>query len=129
MGKRGPRKGEGGRPYKFIDWELAKKLARIQCTAVEIASTLEVDDDTLVAACKRDNRQTFSEWYKKHSEYGKCSLRRSMWLMATNDKPNPAMAIWLSKNYLGMKDNIDQNIDIKSTPKINFIIGKKKEAE
>lgn len=111
--KPGPKKGEGGRPLAFIDWELAKKLAHIQCTAVEIAATLGIDDNTLVAACKRENKLTFSEWYKKHSENGKCSLRRSMWKMATNERPNPAMAIWLSKNYLGMKDTVDHNVDVK----------------
>jgi hypothetical protein len=110
---KGPKKGEGGRPLIIIDWELAKKLAHIQCTAVEIAATLGVDDDTLVSACKRENKLTFSEWYKKHSENGKCSLRRSMWKMATNERPNTAMAIWLSKNYLGMRDNVDHNVDIK----------------
>jgi hypothetical protein len=127
--KNGPAKGEGGRPLKSIDWELAKKLAHIQCTAVEIAATLGIDDDTLVNACKRENKMTFSEWYKNNSENGKCSLRRSMWKMATNEKPNPAMAIWLSKNYLGMKDTLEQNIEVKQTPKISLIIGKKKDAE
>jgi hypothetical protein len=121
--KNGPAKGEGGRPLKGIDWELAKKLAHIQCTAVEIAATLGVDDNTLVNACKRENKQTFSEWYKKHSENGKCSLRRSMWKMATDTKPNPTMAIWLSKNYLGMKDTIEQQIEMKQTPTINVVFG------
>jgi hypothetical protein len=36
-----------------------------------------------------------------------------MWKMATNERPNPAMAIWLSKNYLGMRDNVDHNVDVK----------------
>lgn len=123
--RKGPPKGEGGRPLKYINWELAEKLAYIQCTAVEIASTLGVDDETLVNACKRENKLTFSQWYKKHSENGKCSLRRSMWKSATLDKPNVAMQIWLSKNYLGMKDMIENSYDQKSTPNISFVIGKK----
>jgi hypothetical protein len=125
--KKGPPKGEGGRPKAIIDWKLAEKLAYIQCTAVEIAATLNIDDETLTNACKRENKLTFSQWYKKHSENGKCSLRRSMWKMATNEKPNPAMAIWLSKNYLGMKDTIEQDLNIRKTPNINFVIGSKKD--
>lgn len=105
--KRGPAKGEGGRPLAVINWELAEKLAYIQCTAVEIASTLGIDDETLTNACKREKKLSFSQWYKKASEHGKSSLRRSMWKMATKENPNPTMAIWLSKNYLGMKDNVD----------------------
>jgi len=105
--KPGPTKGNGGRPLITIDWDLAEKLAHIQCTAVEIAATLGIDDDTLVAACKREKKLTFSEWYKKYSSNGKCSLRRSMWKMATGDRPNPTMAIWLSKNHLGMTDNVE----------------------
>ena len=113
FGKCGPAKGEGGRPYKDVDWALAEKLAYIQCTAVEIAATLGIDDNTLVNACKRENKLTFSEWYKKHSENGKCSLRRSLWKMATSEKPNPAIAIWLSKQYIGMRDRIDEVSDQK----------------
>lgn len=126
---KGPKKGEGGRPYAVIDWKLAEKLAYIQCTAVEIAATLGIDDNTLVAACKREFKLTFSEWYKKHSENGKCSLRRSMWKSATSEKPNTAMQIWLSKNYLGMKDTIEQEINFEKTPKINLVIGEENETE
>lgn len=127
--KNGPAKGEGGRPYAVIDWKLAEKLAYIQCTAVEIAATLGIDDNTLVAACKREFKLTFSEWYKKHSENGKCSLRRSMWKSATSERPNVAMQIWLSKNYLGMKDTIEQEINFEKTPKINLVIGEETETE
>lgn len=115
--------------HKFIDWKLAEKLAYIQCTRAEIAATLSIDEDTLQAACKRENRLSFSVWYKKHSENGKCSLRRSMWKMATNEKPNPTMAIWLSKNYLGMTDFLEQNMNIKETPKIQFVIGRRKDKD
>lgn len=127
--KTGPKKGEGGRPLIEVDWKLAEKLAYIQCTAREIASTLGIDDETLANACKRVNKLTFSQWYKKHSEAGCCSLRRSMWKSATSDRPNVAMQIWLSKNYLGMKDFVEQNVDVKKTPTLNLIIGHNKDAK
>jgi len=107
MEKKPRKKGPGGRPLATIDWGLAEKLAHIQCTAIEMAATLGIDDETLANACKRENKMSFSQWYKKHSANGKCSLRRSMWKMATGDRPNPTMAIWLSKNHLGMTDNLE----------------------
>jgi hypothetical protein len=105
--KPGPAKGTGGRPLVPIDWELATKLAKIQCTAAEIAAVLEINQDTLADRCKRDNGATFSEWFKKVGESGKVSLRRSLWKMATGERPHAAVAIWLSKNYLGMSEKFD----------------------
>ena len=95
-----------GRPLVGINWEEAEELARMQCTQREIASWLKINVDTLADRCKREFNLTFSEWFKKHSEGGKASLRRSLWLMATGPRPNAAVAIWLSKNYLGMKDDV-----------------------
>lgn len=116
-----------GRPLIAINWELAEKLAYIQCTGEEIAATLSINYDTLERRCRTDLGMRFTEWFKKHSESGKCSLRRSLWKMATSDKPNPALAIWLSKNYLGMKDFFEQDINMRKTPSVNLIIKKKKD--
>ena len=43
----GTGKPKRGRPKKHIDLELVEKLAHIQCTYGEIASTLGVSVDTL----------------------------------------------------------------------------------
>ncbi len=99
-----PLKKKTGRPLAFIDWPLAEKLAGIQCTEREIADVLKINVDTLGDRCKRDHGMSFSDWFKRHSAGGKVSLRRSLWKMATGERPNAAVAIWLSKNYLGMKD-------------------------
>lgn len=112
-----------GRPLVFIDWPLAEKLAKIQCTAKEIASVLNINQDTLADRCKRDHKLTFSDWFKKHSDGGKASLRRSLWNMATGDRPNAAVAIWLSKNYLGMSEKIEtiSGGTESGTPVVNLI--------
>jgi hypothetical protein len=109
VGKPGPKKGEGGRPLKAIDWELAARMAKIQCTASEIASVVGINQDTLADRCKRDHSLSFSEWYKKYAEGGKSSLRRMMFQAA--DKGNVTMMIWLSKQYLGMRDRLDEIVD------------------
>jgi len=95
--------GKAGRPTKQLDWEQIKKLCYIQCTQMEIADILMIHVQTLDAACQRDHSMEFSTFYKIHCAQGKASLRRQMFKSAM--KGNPAMQIWLSKNYLGMKEN------------------------
>lgn len=94
-----PEKNKGGRPKKELDYELIEELANIQCTQDEIASCLNVNVKTLRADDK------FLELYKKGQETGKKSLRRYQFDCAK--KGNSAMLIWLGKQYLGQRDNID----------------------
>ena len=58
-----------GRPKKHIDLELVEKLAHIQCTYAEIASTLGVSVDTL------QRNEHFAATYKRGAEGGRKSLR------------------------------------------------------
>lgn len=95
--------GKAGRPKKEIDWDQVRKLCYIQCTQGEIADILKVHVQTLDAACQRDHSIEFSDYYKMHTSEGKASLRRTMYKTAM--RGNPTMQIWLSKNYLGMKEN------------------------
>jgi hypothetical protein len=85
----------GGRPKFIIDYETVKKLASIFCTQEEIAAVLGCSVDTLY----RDKE--FSGVYKKGLETAKASLRRKQFALADR---NPAMAIFLGKNYLGQSD-------------------------
>lgn len=92
-----------GRPLREIDWEQVNKLCLIQCTQQEIADILRCHVQTLETAAQRDHSISFTEYYKIHCAQGKASLRRQMFKSAM--KGNPAMQIWLSKQYLGMKEN------------------------
>jgi hypothetical protein len=89
-------KGRPGRPKIVIDWELVQKLAHIQCTQAEIASTVGVSVDTL------HRHPEFAEVYKRGAEGGRKSLRRMQFESAT--KGNVVMQIWLGKQYLGQAD-------------------------
>src|SRR5260370_22441601 len=90
-------KRKRGRPRKFVNLELVEKLAHIQCTHSEIASTLNVSVDTLWRHPK------FAEFYKRGAEGGRKSLRRMQFESA--NKGNVIMQIFLGKVYLGQCDN------------------------
>ena len=81
---------------KEFDLELAKKLASIQCTQEEISRIVGVSPRTL-----RRSKE-FTEAFHEAREKGKASLRRMQWEQA--EKGNPAMLIWLGKQYLDQAD-------------------------
>ena len=87
-----------GRPKIQIDYNTVEKLANIQCTQEEIASFLDISVRTL----QRD--EEFCRIYKKGQDNGKMSLRRMQYKLA---EKNTAMAIFLGKQYLGQRDNIE----------------------
>lgn len=93
-----------GRPKKEIDYISVEKLANIQCTQEEIANFLGLSVRTL----QRD--EEFCRIYKKGQDNGKMSLRRMQYKLA---EKNPTMAIWLGKQYLGQKDNIEVKNDVQ----------------
>jgi hypothetical protein len=116
------KKSTRGRPRIEIDLELVKKLCSIQCTAEEIASLLDVSEDTLDLRLKDAGYANFTEFHIKNRMVGKISLRRSQWKSSTNG--NVTMQIWLGKQYLGQKeqpeqDPTDNSIDITISVKEN----------
>lgn len=90
------------RPRKVIDWDTVDKLCGIQATANEIAQFLGIDPDTLAAACKRDHKLSFSDYFEQKRGVGRVSLRRAQWQAAQNG--NPTMLIWLGKQHLEQRD-------------------------
>ena len=93
-----------GRPSIAIDEDNFKKLCGMQCTLSEIAGFFDCCEDTIENWCKRALKKSFSDAYKKYSASGKISLRRAQFRLA---EKNAAMAIWLGKQYLGQRDNIE----------------------
>ncbi len=87
-----------GRPKKEINYKQVETLASIFCTQEEIASVLDISVRTL----QRD--EEFCRIYKKGQDMAKSSLRRMQYKLADR---NPTMAIWLGKQYLNQKDNIE----------------------
>lgn len=97
-------KNLGGRPQAIIDWQKVDAMLQIQCTGEEIASVLDVDYNTVDRHCKLEKKMGFEEYSVIKKQGGKASLRRRQWMMA---EKNPAMAIWLGKQYLGQRDKFE----------------------
>lgn len=99
MGERGPKEKE-------INQKQFESLCAIQCTQEEICAVLDVDDKTLTKWCKKTYNKKFSEVFSIKRQNGKASLRRMQWHLA---EKQPSMAIFLGKNILGQRDNIEVN--------------------
>lgn len=97
-------KKKTGRPLAEIDKDQFEKLCGIQATGSEIADWFMIDQDTLMAWCKRTYKQPFSEIFRQKRSRGKISLRRSLWQGALEEK-NVVCRLFLAKNHLGMSDN------------------------
>lgn len=103
-----------GRPQIEIDKQSFESLCAIQCTLAEIASFFKCSEDTIERWCRRtykdenDSPMTFAEVYKTFSVGGKISLRRFQFKLAEH---NTSMAIWLGKQWLGQRDNMDMSVE------------------
>ena len=98
-----------GRPKAKVDVEILKNLASIGCPTYEIASVLNVSARTL--------KRNFAEIIAQYKERGKASLRKKMYDKAVK-KDNTMMQIFLSKNYLGMSDKVQQTNVTETLPLI-----------
>lgn len=95
------------RPRKEIDQKQFENLCGLQCTLEEICGWFDVCSDTLETWCKRTYKRSFSEVFAQKRGAGKISLRRSQWRLA---EKNATMAIFLGKQFLGQRDNIDVTV-------------------
>lgn len=93
-----------GRPRIQIDKSMFEKLCGLMCSEEDIAYFFNCSIDTICNWCKQEYGETFSDIYKKKCVAGKISLRRNQWKLS---EKNASMAIFLGKNYLGQKDNVE----------------------
>lgn len=100
-------KGQIKQKQMNINQKQFESLCAIQCTEEEIMAVFDVSKDTLIRWCKNTYGVDFATIYKQKRQMGFASLRRSQFELA---KTNSTMSIWLGKQYLGQKDNIDVNI-------------------
>lgn len=99
-----------GRPKKPIDWEEFEKLCGMQCTQSEMASWFHILPATLSDRVEEHYKEDYQIIYKRFSENGKASLRRTQIKLA---QKSPAMAIFLGKQkgWLGQSDESAEDKD------------------
>lgn len=85
-----------------IDEKKFQSLCGMMCTEKEICDFFECSHDTINRWCHDHFGMTFGEAWDRFSSFGKISLRRYQFNLAA---VNPAMAIWLGKQYLGQTDD------------------------
>ena len=103
---------------KRIKQDQFEKLCGLQCTKEEIAAMFDVDADTLNSWCKDTYGDTFSAIFNVKRQIGNISLRRNL---MKQSETNPATAIFLAKNRLGMRDNPDDIVDKGEENKFIYI--------
>ncbi|HSW63868.1 MAG TPA: hypothetical protein VLH56_11275 [Dissulfurispiraceae bacterium] len=97
-------KNKGGRPKIQINQKTFEGLCAIQCTEEEISAVLGICAETIERYCRDTYGTSFREFFKTKKAAGRASLRRTQLRHAEN---NPAMAIFLGKQYLGQSDKRD----------------------
>ena len=110
------KKPTGRPPFILSDdqFKTIEGMARIQCTQDEICDIYGVTDKTLNLALQKHSGVSFSDLIKKNMSHGKASLRRSQWKAA--DKGVPSVLIWLGKQYLGQKDQVEATGNVTLHP-------------
>jgi hypothetical protein len=101
--------GRAGRPRIHIDWAEFEKLCEIQCSLEEIAFWYRCSPDTIERAVKRQYKALFAVVKEEKAIRGRVAIRRALMQLAL--KGNLGAIIWASKNYLGMADKLDQNLN------------------
>ena len=97
------------RPKTEIDFKLVDEYLQAQCSGAAIAGLLGICPETLYSAIEEKYKLGFSVYSAQKKAEGKEILRKSLWDMAM--KGNVPIAIWLSKQYLGMSESLEKLSD------------------
>ncbi len=128
-GKHGGLRPGAGRPGRVVPWEEVQHFASIHATADEIAGALGIARKTLFVHCLEENGCALGEYLDRYASPRKIALRRLQFETANGGQvavaktithkdgsvekqetylpPNPALQIWLGKQYLGQVDKVE----------------------
>ena len=119
-----------GRPAKEYDQKTFVDLVGLGCTQEEICwffrdeTGKPANIDTLSRWCKRTFDQNFQEFYKNNGAVAlKIKLRRNQLKLS---EKSAAMGIWLGKQYLEQRDNIEFE-DKESLARLDAILQRMKD--
>ena len=106
-----------GRRKIDIDYKELEKLCHIQCSEQEIADWFHCSVDTIERRVKEKFGITFAAYFSKKRVGGLISLRRTLFKLS---EKNAAVAIFMAKNWLGMRDS--RELDVGDKPIILKVI-------
>ncbi len=110
----GPPKGTGGRPkIAEPDWDELERMLQVHNSGEDCAHILGISYSTLSRRVQEKYGFTFEELIKRNQQVGKTTLRKAMMNAVTNG--SVPMMIWLSKNWLNMRDNPEEIFEQKPT--------------
>lgn len=112
-------KGQIRQKRDKIDKEQFETLCGMQCIEQEILAVLKISDKTLNTWCNETYGKNFSEVFAEKRQLGKTSLRRMQWESAR--KGNVTMQIWLGKNILEQRENIEVD-NTKTIEKLDEVL-------
>lgn len=92
----------GHRKKVNIDFKELERLCYMQCSEQEIAQWFHCGISTIVSRIREQFGISFQEYFERNHVGGLISLRHNMLKLS---EKHPAMAIFLAKNWLGMKDS------------------------
>ena len=114
-----------GRPTKEFDLKAFQDLVGLGCSQEEICwyfrdeTGKPANIDTLTRWCKRTFGVTFQEYFAQNGFMAlKIRLRRNQFKLS---EKSAAMAIWLGKQYLDQKENIELE-DKESLARLDAIL-------
>lgn len=99
-----------GRKQIPIDWNQFNKLCALQCTLQEISFFFHCSPDTIERRVKQEHKMSFESYFQEKRVEGLISLRRNLFNMSVR---NPAAAIFMAKNWLGMTDALSIGSTVK----------------
>jgi len=96
------------RPEKPIDWERVDELLECGCLGNEIAAHYNMHPNTFYDRVVSKYNMSFTD-YQAEKKYKGDSLIREAQFKKALKKLDNTMLIWLGKQRLGQKENLDSN--------------------
>ena len=109
-----------GRPQITVNWKAVDAMCMHHATHREISCFLGISEDTLSRAALRDHETTFAAYCEQKRLAANVRLREMQWEFAA--KGNPALLIFLGKQYLGQMDKVDHTTAGESLKIVNEFV-------
>ncbi len=96
------------RPEKTIDWERVDEMLEAGCLGTEIAPFFNMHHETFYDRVAKKFGIGFTEYMQQKRSKGDSLIRESQFKKAIKKLDN-TMLIWLGKQRLGQRENLESN--------------------